>query len=52
MHAQIRRDDDGWRVRDLGSSNGTWIDGRRVTDPQFVHRGDQVLLGGCLVLLQ
>jgi pSer/pThr/pTyr-binding forkhead associated (FHA) protein len=38
-------------VSDLGSSNGTWIDGRRVRREQRVRRGDQVLLGGCLVLI-
>jgi hypothetical protein len=50
-HAEIRRQDDGWCLRDLGSTNGTWIDGRRVDHPEAVRRGDQVLLGGCSVLL-
>lgn len=29
-HAEIRRVDDGWNARDLGSRNGTYVDGTRV----------------------
>jgi hypothetical protein len=29
-HAEVRRADDGWHVRDLGSRNGTFVDGVRV----------------------
>ena len=49
-HAEIRRQGASWYVSDLGSSNGTWIDGRRVRREQPVRRGDQILLGGCLVV--
>src|SRR5688572_22921174 len=44
-HAQIRCEGDGWLVSDLGSSNGTWVAGRRVEDDEPVRRGDQMLLG-------
>jgi hypothetical protein len=50
-HAEIRRDRDGWCLRDLGSSNGTWIDGRRVTRSERIHPGERILLGDCTVLL-
>jgi hypothetical protein len=50
-HAELRRHGAGWYVSDLGSSNGTWIDGRRVERDEPLHRGDQILLGGCLVLV-
>jgi hypothetical protein len=50
-HAEIRREGGGWSVRDLGSCNGTWLDGRRVEGAERVGRGDQLLLGGCSVLL-
>lgn len=29
-HAEIRKADEGWHVRDLGSRNGTFVDGARV----------------------
>lgn len=50
-HAEIRREGGACYVSDLGSSNGTWIDGRRVDAPQRIRRGDQILLGGCLVVV-
>ena len=42
-HARIFRDGDQWRVTDLGSSNGTFVDGQRLTPdvPSLVRdRGD------------
>ena len=50
-HATIRRDDTGCHVTDLDSTNGTWIHGRRARPEQTIRRGDQILLGGCLVLI-
>lgn len=32
MHAEIRDTGDGWRLRDLGSKNGSFVDGLRATD--------------------
>ncbi|GAA1776159.1 FHA domain-containing protein [Actinomadura chokoriensis] len=31
FHAVLRAGPDGWRIEDAGSSNGTFLDGRRVT---------------------
>lgn len=31
-HAELRVLDDGWVLVDLGSSNGTYVEGRRVTE--------------------
>ena len=50
-HAQIRRAGAGWLVSDLGSSNGTWVEGRRVEQDEPIRPGEPMLLGGCLVLL-
>lgn len=43
-HAEIVRDGDAWFVRDLGSSNGTKVNGSGVTD-QMLHDGDEIRLG-------
>jgi hypothetical protein len=43
-HAELRRDDDGWQVVDLGSTNGIKVNGRRV-DSQTLRPGDQVTIG-------
>jgi ABC transport system ATP-binding/permease protein len=31
-HAELRRLDSGWVLVDLGSSNGTYVDGHRITE--------------------
>ncbi len=32
QHAEIFRDGEGWRIRDLDSTNGTFVDGARVSE--------------------
>ena len=44
-HAQLRSTGDGWKLRDLGSSNGTWVNGSRVTGSVTVRPGDVVRFG-------
>jgi hypothetical protein len=43
-HAELRRDDGGWQVVDLGSTNGIKVNGRRV-DHQPLRPGDQITIG-------
>lgn len=44
-HAAIAVEDDVWVVRDLGSTNGTFLNGARVNQPTPLSAGDQVRLG-------
>jgi adenylate cyclase len=44
-HAEIRRIAGRYRLSDLGSSNGTWIKGRRLTAPKDLEDGDEILIG-------
>ncbi|MDK1475208.1 DUF1707 and FHA domain-containing protein [Streptomyces sp. 549] len=44
-HAQLRHTGTGWQLRDLGSANGTWVNGRRLTGSIAVRSGDQVRFG-------
>jgi hypothetical protein len=44
LHAQIERTSDGFILIDLSSTNGAWIDGRRVGAVE-VRPGDLVWLG-------
>ncbi|MGW2743078.1 FHA domain-containing protein [Streptomyces sp. NPDC001450] len=45
VHAELRRQGDMWVLRDLGSTNGTTVNGRRVVGTVVVREGDQVGFG-------
>ena len=44
-HAEIRPSGGSWTVRDLGSTNGVKVNGRRVEGPQSLKPGDVIELG-------
>jgi pSer/pThr/pTyr-binding forkhead associated (FHA) protein len=44
-HARIRASDGGYCLEDLGSSNGTFVNGGRVTEAPL-RPGDEVSIGG------
>jgi hypothetical protein len=44
-HARLYRKDDDWLLSDLGSTNGTRLNGWRVTTGVPVRAGDQVTFG-------
>jgi hypothetical protein len=44
-HAEIVQVGEGYQLRDLGSQNGTLLNGKRLTEPASVYPGDRVTLG-------
>ena len=44
-HVQVRPGDHGWVVRDLGSTNGTFLNGAKVTQPTPLAAGDHLRIG-------
>lgn len=48
-HAEIRREEDGYFLTDLQSSNGTFVNTERV-DERALKSGDRVLLGKTLMI--
>ena len=44
-HAEVRPSGGSWIVRDLGSTNGVKVNGRRIHGPQSLKAGDVVELG-------
>ena len=49
-HAEIRHVGGGrYRLSDIGSANGTWLNGRRMTIPKDLEDGDQIRIGNALL---
>ncbi len=49
QHVQIERDDSGYLLRDLGSKNGTFVNGREVRDrPYRLKDGDEIQIALCV----
>lgn len=51
-HARIGDSDDGWYVEDLGSTNGTHVNGSRVTTPTLIGLSDEVRIGRTTMKLE
>ncbi|HXL39511.1 MAG TPA: adenylate/guanylate cyclase domain-containing protein [Myxococcales bacterium] len=44
-HSQIDLEGDKFVLRDLGSSNGTFLNGKRILEPSTLEDGDEVVIG-------
>jgi predicted component of type VI protein secretion system len=51
-HARIFREGSGFAVEDLGSTNGTFLNGRRVEKPELLGVGDKLEIGGTTMIVQ
>ncbi|HZE97333.1 MAG TPA: FHA domain-containing protein [Planctomycetota bacterium] len=47
-HARIEWDDLGFRLKDLCSSNGTWLNRRRIESDRLIQ-GDEIRVGGVII---
>jgi pSer/pThr/pTyr-binding forkhead associated (FHA) protein len=45
LHAMLERFPAGWCVTDLGSSNGTWVNGERIWASRRLRHGDEIRVG-------
>ncbi len=45
LHAELRHEGKGWKITDLNSSNGLYVNGRKVASQRIVL-GDQIQMGG------
>ena len=50
-HATIHLRDKSFYVNDHGSTNGTYINGRKVTNEQFVAEGEKIYIGDFILQL-
>ena len=47
-HAEVRPDHDGYRLVDLGSMNGTLVNGTAVRE-RVLHDGDEISVGATVM---
>jgi hypothetical protein len=50
--AEIREEAGAWLLRDLGSANGTFLNGQRVTADQPLRPGDEISFGKFSILFE
>jgi len=50
IHAEITRVEEGYMIKDLGSTNGTFVDRKKVGIKYLLKPGDRVMLGDAIHL--
>src|SRR5579859_1412844 len=50
QHLAFERQGEDWLIRDLGSKNGTLLNGVRITAPQVLRPGDRVTAGHLILI--
>jgi pSer/pThr/pTyr-binding forkhead associated (FHA) protein len=51
-HAELTRGEDGWMLADLGSHNGTRLNGWLIREPVPVRPGDRVEFGTAAFIMK
>jgi pSer/pThr/pTyr-binding forkhead associated (FHA) protein len=51
QHARFKIARDLWYVEDLDSTNGTWLNGRRIHAAQLLKKGDKIKIGHALLIV-
>jgi len=51
-HAVIEPTSAGWLIRDLNSTNGTWLNGVRITNAVILKAGDRLEFGKTFLRLE
>lgn len=51
-HAKIERCADMYILTDIGSANGTFVNGKQLVEPRQLLNGDTIGLGGTMAMIQ
>ena len=51
-HARFQVSRGRWYVEDLGSTNGTWLNGRRIQATQWLKKGDKIRIGHTVMTVE
>jgi pSer/pThr/pTyr-binding forkhead associated (FHA) protein len=52
QHARVTRAGEGYVLEDLGSMNGTFVNGEKLAEPHQLADGDQLKVGATLIVVQ
>jgi len=52
QHARIGRSNGSFVLEDLGSTNGTFLNGRRISKPEILSPGDRIQVGATTLVVQ
>jgi DNA-binding CsgD family transcriptional regulator len=52
LHAVLQRFAAGWSIRDMGSRNGTFVNGERISSEHVLADGDEILVGRVRMILR
>ena len=52
LHAILENHGSAWSVRDVGSRNGTFINGEKIEAERVLRSGDELRLGKCRLVFQ
>ncbi len=44
-HAEVLLENNTWLIRDLDSTNGTWVNGQKITQITELEAGDRIVIG-------
>ncbi|MEA3350593.1 MAG: FHA domain-containing protein [Chloroflexota bacterium] len=50
QHTRLRLEANGYMIEDLGSTNGTFVNGRRLSGPHLLRPGERIQLGEAVTL--
>lgn len=48
-HARLEREESGFYVRDLNSTNGTYVNGQLIEDACMLHHQDQIIVADTII---
>ncbi|MEA2421053.1 MAG: hypothetical protein QOF55_152, partial [Thermoleophilaceae bacterium] len=51
-HARVTREGDGFLIEDLGSTNGTYVNGERIVGARVLHPGDELEMGDTKLVVE
>ena len=51
-HARFQVARGRWYVEDMGSTNGTWLNGRRIQAAQWLKKGDKIRIGNTVITVE